>query len=223
MIVRETTSSTGCAPWTRGQSGPAPAAGRELSVAELVLACQREETRSLARAPADAGFGYELFRRARCLGDVAVPGGVAQFRKVLRKWVKRHPALGAAGGEADDWVDQTFSRLWLVGRPERLDQFPDLAALLRYPKLCVHGPSAASPPAPRSPPGPPSGASWPVPRTEPPPGSGRLGESPEAPPPSPDAKDAKSVGPAMRRALGRPRVETRVPGRRPPDAADPPQ
>jgi hypothetical protein len=139
MIVRETAASTGLAPWTREQGGPATADVRDLTVAELLQACQREETRFLAREPSDAGYGYELFRRAICLGDGAAWAGVvAQFRSVLRVWVRRHPALGAAGGAADDWVDQAFSRLWLAVQPARFDQFPDLASLLRYLKLCVH-------------------------------------------------------------------------------------
>ena len=63
---------------------------------------------------------------------------VRQYRGAVRLWAKRSPALAAAGGEADDWVDLAFARFWGAVRPERFPRFPDLAALLRYLKLCLH-------------------------------------------------------------------------------------
>jgi hypothetical protein len=137
MIVQRLLPSEILAPWTHSETATTDL--RDLSITELALACQREETRFLLREPSDPRFGYELFRRAICLSDAAAWHAlIEQYRAVLRVWVKRHPALGAAGGDADDWVYQAFSRFWLAVRPERFDQFSDLASLLRYLKLCVH-------------------------------------------------------------------------------------
>jgi DNA-directed RNA polymerase specialized sigma24 family protein len=110
-----------------------------MSVAALARACQQETSRFLAGQPSCPWYGYELFRRAVCLGDDAAWHAlVRQYRGTVRVWAKRSSALAAAGGEADDWVDLAFARFWGAVRPERFPQFPDLASLLRYLQLCLH-------------------------------------------------------------------------------------
>ncbi|HEY8292344.1 MAG TPA: hypothetical protein VIG44_07645 [Thermomicrobiales bacterium] len=36
------------------------------------------------------------------------------------------------------WVNRTFDRFWTAVGPERFDAFPNMAALLRYLKMCAH-------------------------------------------------------------------------------------
>jgi hypothetical protein len=136
MVAQGTLQAEAVAP--RAPGAPGAAGVRHLSHAELAAACRREQEAFALGQPSCPWYGYELFRRAIRLGDGAAWGAVLeQFRGTLRTWVRRHPARGAAGGDADDWADQAFSRFWAAVPPARFDEFPDLAALLRYLKLCL--------------------------------------------------------------------------------------
>jgi hypothetical protein len=86
----------------------------------------------------DPGAGHELFRRALCARDQQAWSALyVQYRGLVMSWVRQHPA--ARFDQDDDyWISRAFERLWTAVGPERFAQFPTLASVLQYLKLCVH-------------------------------------------------------------------------------------
>jgi DNA-directed RNA polymerase specialized sigma24 family protein len=82
--------------------------------------------------------GHELFRKAIVDGDqLAWAEGVARYRRMLVSWAARCAANAAISELGDDIADQAFSRAWAALSPERFDQFPNLASVLAYLRVCV--------------------------------------------------------------------------------------
>ncbi len=112
---------------------------RRIPLAELVGTCRAETERFLRREPSRDAFCLELFRRAVCDRDQPAWDAVfAQYRGMVLSWVRRHPVAATTREDDDYWVNRTFDRFWTAVGPERFGDFPSMAALLRYLKLCAH-------------------------------------------------------------------------------------
>jgi hypothetical protein len=110
-----------------------------MSLPDLIRACREETDRFMARQPSCPWYGYELLRRAVCERDhVAWEAVVGHFHGLVLTWVRQHPLATRSQEDADYWVNRAFERFWLAVRPERFEQFPDLASLLKYLKACAH-------------------------------------------------------------------------------------
>jgi hypothetical protein len=85
--------------------------------------------------PAEEGLA--LFRRALEGRD---PGAwevlMGRYRGLVLDWVRRSVRAPVPREHEDDWVTRAFERFWLAVGPEG-NRFRDLAAALRYLKLCV--------------------------------------------------------------------------------------
>ncbi len=112
---------------------------RDVSLAELGRRCREETLRFLRAEPRDDSFCFEVFERAVVRReDDAWATIVAQYRGIVLAYVGQHSAAAMMREPDDYWVNRAFQRFWSAVGPERFGQFPDLAALLKYLKLCVH-------------------------------------------------------------------------------------
>ncbi|HEX8966774.1 MAG TPA: hypothetical protein VF937_02770 [Chloroflexota bacterium] len=111
----------------------------ELSLSDLADRCRAETRRFLRGEERDDAFCFEIFRRAVARReDRAWEAIVAQYRGVVLAYVAQHTAAAMLREPDDYWVNRAFQRFWSAVGPDRFDRFPDLAALLKYLKLCVH-------------------------------------------------------------------------------------
>lgn len=112
---------------------------RDVSLAELGRRCREETLRFLRGEPRDDAFCFEVFERAVVRReDEAWTTIVAQYRGIVLAYVGQHSVAAMIREPDDYWVNRAFQRFWSAVGPERFGQFPDLAALLKYLKLCVH-------------------------------------------------------------------------------------
>jgi hypothetical protein len=110
-----------------------------LAVAELARRCHEETLRFRRAEPRDDSFCFELFERAVARRDPDAWAAIlAQYRGIVLAYVSQHSAAAQLRESDDYWVNRAFQRLWMALGPERFGQFPDLPALLKYLKLCVH-------------------------------------------------------------------------------------
>jgi hypothetical protein len=112
---------------------------RELSLRELANRCREETARFLRGEPREDGFCFEFFERAVAFrDDDAWAAIMTQYRGIVLAYVGQHTASAMMREPDDYWVNRAFQRFWTAVGPERFGQFPDLAGLLKYLKLCVH-------------------------------------------------------------------------------------
>jgi hypothetical protein len=112
---------------------------QDVSVAELGRRCREETLRFLRGEPREDAYCFEVFARAVVQRqDDAWAAIVAQYRGIVLAYVAQHAAAAMIREPDDYWVNRAFQRFWSAVGPERFGQFPDLAALLKYLKLCVH-------------------------------------------------------------------------------------
>jgi hypothetical protein len=112
---------------------------RDLPLRELANRCREETQRFLRGEPREDGFCFEVFQRAVALrDDTAWEAIMTQYRGIVLAYVGQHTAPAVMREPDDYWVNRAFQRFWTAVGPERFGQFPDLAALLKYLKLCVH-------------------------------------------------------------------------------------
>jgi hypothetical protein len=110
-----------------------------LAVADLVRRCHEQTLRFLRAEPRDDSFCFELFKLAVVRRDPdAWEAIITQYRGIVLAFVRQHSAAGQLHETDDYWVNRTFQRFWMAVSSERFGQFPDLPALLKYLKLCVH-------------------------------------------------------------------------------------
>ncbi len=111
----------------------------QMPIADVVVACREETARFLRHELAHDGFCFELFRRAVGERDEAAWAAVfAQYHGMVRGWVRHHPAAPPDRGDDDYWLNRAFERFWNAVGTDRVAAFPNIAALLRYLKMCVH-------------------------------------------------------------------------------------
>jgi hypothetical protein len=112
---------------------------REVSLPDLARRCHEETLRFLRGESRDDTFCYEMFLRAIVQReDTAWTAIVAQYRGIVLAYVGQHTVAAMMHEPDDYWVNRAFQRFWSAVRADRFAQFPDLAALLKYLKLCVH-------------------------------------------------------------------------------------
>ncbi len=112
---------------------------RDLGVVELARRCREETLRFLKGESRDDAFCFEIFERAVVhREDDAWEAVVAQYRGIVLAYVGQHTATAMLHESDDYWVNRAFQRFWSAVGPNRFDKFPDLPALLKYLKLCVH-------------------------------------------------------------------------------------
>jgi hypothetical protein len=70
--------------------------------------------------------------------DGAWAAVVEQYRGIILAYVGQHSLASLIRESEDFWVNRAFQRFWTAVGPERFVRFPDLPALLKYLKLCVH-------------------------------------------------------------------------------------
>ncbi len=111
----------------------------KLPLGELATRCREETQRFLRGEPREDAFCFEIFERAVALRDEDAWAAImAQYRGIVLAYVGQHTAPSMLRESDDYWVNRAFQRFWTAVGPERFGQFPDLAALLKYLKLCVH-------------------------------------------------------------------------------------
>jgi DNA-directed RNA polymerase specialized sigma24 family protein len=110
-----------------------------MRLADLARRCREETMRFLRGEARDDSFCFELFQRAVALRDHdAWEAIMAQYRGIVLAYVGQHAAATLVYEHEDYWVNRAFQRFFIAVGPERFDKFPDLAALLKYLKMCVH-------------------------------------------------------------------------------------
>ena len=111
----------------------------ELPLRELARRCREETVRFLRGEPRDDAFCFEIFQRAVVTrDDEAWEAIVGQYRGIVLAYVGQHTAAAMLHEPDDYWVNRAFQRFWSAVGPDRFASFPELPALLKYLKLCVH-------------------------------------------------------------------------------------
>jgi DNA-directed RNA polymerase specialized sigma24 family protein len=100
----------------------------------------RQETQKFRRREAFRDeFCYEIFRRAVCDRNSEAWSELFEaYGALARGWIVRHPARPSIHEDDEFLVNGLFERFIRAVGPERFDQFPTLASLLNYLKLCAH-------------------------------------------------------------------------------------
>jgi hypothetical protein len=112
---------------------------RNVPIDELVHHCREETVRFLHGDPRDDAYCFELFERAIVQrDDQAWAAIMTQYRGIVLAYVGQHSAATQVHEPDDYWVNRAFQRFWGAVGPDRFGKFADLAALLKYLKLCVH-------------------------------------------------------------------------------------
>jgi DNA-directed RNA polymerase specialized sigma24 family protein len=112
---------------------------RELPIVELARRCREETLRFLGGGDRDDTYCFEIFHRAVVdRSDAAWEAIVAQYRGIVLAYVGQHTVAALLRESEDYWINRAFQRFWTAVGPERFSNFPDLASLLKYLKLCVH-------------------------------------------------------------------------------------
>jgi hypothetical protein len=120
-----------------------------LPVSALTQQCA-DETRRFTRGQAYATEAcFELFRRCIVAGDAEAWQAIhTQYEREVLNWVSHHPRFALTGESAEYFANGAFTRFFIHLTPEKFGHFPNLATLLRYLKLCVHGEVSDYPVAP---------------------------------------------------------------------------
>ncbi len=111
----------------------------EVSIVELARRCREETFRFLRGEDRNDAYCFEIFKRAVVnRDDAAWEAIVSQYRGIVLVYVGQHTAAAVLRESDDYWLNRAFQRFWSAVGPERFSAFPDLPALLKYLKLCVH-------------------------------------------------------------------------------------
>jgi hypothetical protein len=116
----------------------------QLSTAELVQLCQYEYRRYCVGGRSDERFAFELFRRAitlrnddswQALVEIYTPLVATWIRKLEKgRWLVEQNGLTVFPA----LVNAVFLKFFLALGPPKFANFPTLAALLAYLRLCTH-------------------------------------------------------------------------------------
>lgn len=127
--------------WASMAEGEEPVL-RRLPLARVAERCQGESALYARRLDHDPRFCFELFRRAIAEGDSrawsAVYTQYAHYSPVARAWVESHSLFRATGEDPEYFINRAFERMWSALDAEKFARFDNLAALLRYLKMCVN-------------------------------------------------------------------------------------
>ncbi|HEV7663638.1 MAG TPA: hypothetical protein VGQ62_08900 [Chloroflexota bacterium] len=112
---------------------------RQVPLGELAHRCREETLRFVRGESRDDAYCFEVFARAVVArDDEAWAAIVAQYRGMVLAYVSQHSAAAAIRESDEYWINRAFQRFWTAVGADRFGQFPDLPALLKYLKLCVH-------------------------------------------------------------------------------------
>jgi DNA-directed RNA polymerase specialized sigma24 family protein len=112
---------------------------RELPIVELARRCREETLRFLQGDDRDDSYCFEIFQRAVVArDDSAWEAIVVQYRGIVLSYVSQHTAAALLRESDDYWINRAFQRFWSAVGADRFGSFPDLPALLKYLKMCVH-------------------------------------------------------------------------------------
>jgi hypothetical protein len=110
----------------------------DTSLLELREEAAAQETIYAHGGTSDDAAGLELFRRAMVDDDAAAWQAVMDvYRPLLVANVGRRVVRGLVIEDDGFCVDRAFQRLWQACRKGRLHHFDDLAAILKYLKMCL--------------------------------------------------------------------------------------
>jgi DNA-directed RNA polymerase specialized sigma24 family protein len=111
---------------------------RRLGLDEIVQRCAEESRLFFKGQPCNDGYCYELFRRAIVeRNSYAWDAVYQQYRNLVSGWVRRSSGFEAAGGDAEELVNFTFTKLWRSLTPAKFSRFDNLQAVLRYLQMCA--------------------------------------------------------------------------------------
>lgn len=115
-----------------------------MALDDLAQKCAQETDLFFSHHDYDPSYGFELFRRA--IGDNderALEVVITQYQPLVARWVDRwldsRPDFLLVNEEAQDFIAQAFERFWSSFTPAKFDKSQNLAAILRYLQMCVHG------------------------------------------------------------------------------------
>jgi RNA polymerase sigma factor (sigma-70 family) len=117
---------------------------QRMALEDLAQKCAQETDRFFTHHDYDSSYGFELFRRAVWNKDErALEAVITQYQPLVARWVNRwidqHPDFPLINEEAQDFIAQAFERFWTSFTPAKFDKSRNLAAILRYLQMCVHG------------------------------------------------------------------------------------
>jgi hypothetical protein len=147
MAAHNSTAHTPSLPTSTPARQPRPSTSREatqdaldpaaLDLATLVKRCLLESERFYHGLQHDTRFAYELFRRALVEhNELAWEHIYAHYSPLIESWVRRSGAFASSGESGEYFVGAAFTRFWR-SVSTRFEQFPTLAALLHYLRLCA--------------------------------------------------------------------------------------
>jgi DNA-directed RNA polymerase specialized sigma24 family protein len=112
---------------------------RQIPLSELASHCRDQTQRFVRGETTDDRYCLEIFQRAIVdREDAAWSAVLAQYSGIVLAYVSQHTAASNMEHSQDYWINRAFQRFWSAVGPDRFGQFPDLASLLKYLKLCVH-------------------------------------------------------------------------------------
>jgi len=117
---------------------------QSMAVEDLAQKCAQETDLFFTHHDYDSSYGFELFRRAvQNKDERALEVVITQYQPLVARWVDRwmnkHPDFLFINEEAQDFIAQAFERFWASFTPAKFDKSRNLAAVLRYLQMCVHG------------------------------------------------------------------------------------
>lgn len=117
---------------------------QHMSVDDLAQHCAQETDLFFGHHDSDSSFCFELFRRAIGNRDErALEIVIVQYQPLVARWVdrwmSRHPDFPLVNHEAQDFIAQAFERFWMSFTPVKFEKSRNIAEVLKYLQMCVHG------------------------------------------------------------------------------------
>jgi DNA-directed RNA polymerase specialized sigma24 family protein len=113
---------------------------QHMAVEELAWRCAQETDLFFTHQDYDPSYCFELFRRAvRNKDERALEVVIALYQPLVARWVDSYSGFLSNYEETQDFIAQAFERFWVSFTPAKFDKSQNLAAILRYLKMCVHG------------------------------------------------------------------------------------
>lgn len=110
----------------------------QMEIYALARRCKVENERFALREEHDTRFEYEMFRRALVeRNETAWEYVYSFYQPLVSHWVRRNPLFGCSGESIDALVSISFTRFWRAMLSKRFGEFPTLASLLTYLRLCA--------------------------------------------------------------------------------------
>lgn len=117
---------------------------QQMSVDDLAQRCAQETDLFFGHHDSDSSFCFELFRRAIGNNDErALAVVIVQYQPLVARWVDRwmgkHPDFPLVNHEVQDFIAQAFERFWMSFTPAKFEKSRNIAEILKYLQMCVHG------------------------------------------------------------------------------------